>query len=50
MEKEIEALLEHARYCRQIAAETSHKDAAQKLLELATDFEARARALRERLD
>lgn len=45
MEIEIRALLDHAAYCRKIAAETTHERAAHRLVVLATEYERRARNL-----
>jgi hypothetical protein len=45
MNTEIQALLDHATYCRKLAAETAHLHAARRLIEIATEYECRARAL-----
>lgn len=45
MEIEIRALLDHAAYCREVAAETVHLQAACRLIEMAAEHERRARAL-----
>jgi hypothetical protein len=45
MEREIRALLIHAAYCREIAAETTHEAAARRLREIAVEYECRARNL-----
>ena len=45
MDREIRALLDHAAYCRQIAAETTHESAAHRLRMMATEYECRVRKL-----
>ena len=45
MEIEIRALLDHAAYCRKVAAETAHRHAARRLVDMASEFERRAGAL-----
>ena len=48
MEREIRALLDHAAYCRVIAAETTHETAARRLKEMAIEYEWRAQKLANR--
>jgi hypothetical protein len=45
MEREILALLDHAAYCRAIAAETTHEQAARRLRDMAIEYERRAQKL-----
>jgi hypothetical protein len=48
MDTEIDALREHARFCRLVAAETMHDIAAHRLKALATEYECRAQDLATR--
>jgi hypothetical protein len=45
MEREIRALLDHAAYCRAIAAETTHEQAVRRLRDIAIEYERRAQSL-----
>ena len=42
MDLEIRALLDHAALCRRVAAEISHANAANRLMLMAEEYEARA--------
>ena len=50
MEREIRALLVHAAYCREVAAETRNDRAVQRLMDLAREYEYRAQFLDRKRD
>jgi hypothetical protein len=45
MDFEVNALLDHAELCREVAAETLHEHAKRRLIDLAVEYEGRARTI-----